>query len=176
MRSVICVCGAGPPGTGKTLLAKAVATECALNFISVKGPELLNMYIGESEKNVRKLFELVRPVFDSTLLSSLVCSVVASPARAHPCLCRYAPFLSEAPLLSMCLCLCLCVYVSMFLCAVCLPLLRPEAASRASCSLMSWIPLRLRGARGVTLAALWTASCLNSSLRLMARAPPLTCL
>jgi len=33
----------GPPGTGKTLLAKAVATECALNFISVKGPELLNM-------------------------------------------------------------------------------------------------------------------------------------
>ncbi len=38
-----CVVCAGPPGTGKTLLAKAVATECALNFISVKGPELLNM-------------------------------------------------------------------------------------------------------------------------------------
>ena len=50
---------AGPPGTGKTLLAKAVATECALNFISVKGPELLNMYIGESEKNIRKVFETV---------------------------------------------------------------------------------------------------------------------
>jgi peroxin-6 len=33
----------GPPGTGKTLLAKAVATECSLNFVSVKGPELLNM-------------------------------------------------------------------------------------------------------------------------------------
>ncbi|ETV96419.1 hypothetical protein H310_10565 [Aphanomyces invadans] len=43
----------GPPGTGKTLLAKAIATECNMNFISVKGPELLNMYIGESEKNVR---------------------------------------------------------------------------------------------------------------------------
>lgn len=43
----------GPPGTGKTLLAKAIATECSLNFISVKGPELLNMYIGESEKNIR---------------------------------------------------------------------------------------------------------------------------
>jgi peroxin-6 len=43
----------GPPGTGKTLLAKAIATECQMNFISVKGPELLNMYIGESEKNVR---------------------------------------------------------------------------------------------------------------------------
>ncbi|XP_073526287.1 uncharacterized protein [Phyllobates terribilis] len=47
----------GPPGTGKTLLAKAVATECNLNFMSVKGPELINMYIGESEKNVREVFE-----------------------------------------------------------------------------------------------------------------------
>ncbi|KAK9832032.1 hypothetical protein WJX81_000155 [Elliptochloris bilobata] len=47
----------GPPGTGKTLLAKAVATECALNFISVKGPELINMYIGESERQVREVFE-----------------------------------------------------------------------------------------------------------------------
>ncbi|KAG8690974.1 peroxisomal assembly protein, partial [Ceratobasidium sp. 394] len=45
----------GPPGTGKTLLAKAVATSCALNFLSVKGPELLNMYIGESEANVRRV-------------------------------------------------------------------------------------------------------------------------
>jgi peroxin-6 len=44
----------GPPGTGKTLLAKAVATECNLNFLSVKGPELLNMYVGQSEENVRE--------------------------------------------------------------------------------------------------------------------------
>lgn len=50
----------GPPGTGKTLLAKAVATECSLNFISVKGPELINMYVGESEKNVRMVFERAR--------------------------------------------------------------------------------------------------------------------
>lgn len=49
----------GPPGTGKTLMAKAVATECSLNFLSVKGPELINMYVGESEKNVRDLFEKV---------------------------------------------------------------------------------------------------------------------
>lgn len=42
----------GPPGTGKTLLAKAVATECGLNFLSVKGPELINMYVGESEVRV----------------------------------------------------------------------------------------------------------------------------
>ena len=41
-----------PAGTGKTLLAKAVATECALNFLAVKGPELINMYIGESERQV----------------------------------------------------------------------------------------------------------------------------
>lgn len=50
----------GPPGTGKTLLAKAVATSCSLNFFSVKGPELLNMYIGESEANVRRIFQRAR--------------------------------------------------------------------------------------------------------------------
>lgn len=50
----------GPPGTGKTLLAKAVATTCSLNFFSVKGPELLNMYIGESEANVRRVFQRAR--------------------------------------------------------------------------------------------------------------------
>ena len=50
----------GPPGTGKTLLAKAIATEFSLNFFSVKGPELLNMYIGESEANVRRVFQRAR--------------------------------------------------------------------------------------------------------------------
>ncbi|XP_058789652.1 peroxisomal ATPase PEX6 isoform X2 [Phymastichus coffea] len=50
----------GPPGTGKTLLAKAVATECQLHFLSVKGPELLNMYVGQSERNVRQIFERAR--------------------------------------------------------------------------------------------------------------------
>ncbi|EIW71793.1 hypothetical protein TREMEDRAFT_43062 [Tremella mesenterica DSM 1558] len=50
----------GPPGTGKTLLAKAVATSLSLNFFSVKGPELLNMYIGESEANVRRVFQRAR--------------------------------------------------------------------------------------------------------------------
>ena len=47
----------GPPGTGKTLLAKAIATEAKVSFMTVKGPELLSMYIGESEKNIRRLFE-----------------------------------------------------------------------------------------------------------------------
>ncbi|KZC12881.1 Peroxisome assembly factor 2 [Dufourea novaeangliae] len=50
----------GPPGTGKTLLAKAVATEYQLHFLSVKGPEVLNMYVGQSEKNVRQVFERAR--------------------------------------------------------------------------------------------------------------------
>ncbi|CCF56296.1 hypothetical protein KAFR_0A08620 [Kazachstania africana CBS 2517] len=50
----------GPPGTGKTLMAKAIATNFSLNFFSVKGPELLNMYIGESEANVRKVFQRAR--------------------------------------------------------------------------------------------------------------------
>lgn len=46
----------GPPGTGKTLLARAVANECKMHFINVKGPELINMYVGQSEENIRKLF------------------------------------------------------------------------------------------------------------------------
>lgn len=46
----------GVPGTGKTLLAKALATESEVNFISVKGPELLSKYVGESEKGVREVF------------------------------------------------------------------------------------------------------------------------
>jgi len=50
----------GPPGTGKTLMAKAIATNFSLNFSSVKGPELLNMYIGESEANVRRIFQRAR--------------------------------------------------------------------------------------------------------------------
>lgn len=50
----------GPPGCGKTLLAKAVANECQANFISVKGPELLTMWFGESEANVRDCFAKAR--------------------------------------------------------------------------------------------------------------------
>mmetsp|Transcript_17479 Transcript_17479/g.61389 ORF Transcript_17479/g.61389 Transcript_17479/m.61389 type:complete len:1074 (-) Transcript_17479:253-3474(-) len=50
----------GPPGCGKTLLAKAVANECQANFISIKGPELLTMWFGESEGNVREVFDKAR--------------------------------------------------------------------------------------------------------------------
>jgi transitional endoplasmic reticulum ATPase len=50
----------GPPGCGKTLLAKAIANECQSNFISIKGPELLTMWFGESESNVRDVFDKAR--------------------------------------------------------------------------------------------------------------------
>ncbi|MEM3839375.1 MAG: CDC48 family AAA ATPase [Candidatus Micrarchaeaceae archaeon] len=50
----------GPPGTGKTLLAKAVATEREANFISIKGPEILSKYVGESEKTIREIFRKAR--------------------------------------------------------------------------------------------------------------------
>uniref|UniRef100_A0A0N4ZPK9 AAA domain-containing protein n=1 Tax=Parastrongyloides trichosuri TaxID=131310 RepID=A0A0N4ZPK9_PARTI len=50
----------GPPGCGKTLVAKAVANQSRLNFISVKGPELINMYVGESERAVRTVFQRAR--------------------------------------------------------------------------------------------------------------------
>lgn len=52
----------GPPGTGKTLLAKAAAKESEANFIQVKGPELLSMWVGKSEEGVRKIFEKARQV------------------------------------------------------------------------------------------------------------------
>ena len=52
----------GPPGTGKTLLAKAVAKESEANFIQVKGPSLLSMWVGKSEEGVRKIFQRARQV------------------------------------------------------------------------------------------------------------------
>ncbi len=58
----------GPPGCGKTLLAKAIANECQANFISVKGPELLTMWFGESEANVRAAASAV------VLVGRLLCS------------------------------------------------------------------------------------------------------
>ncbi len=52
----------GPPGTGKTLLAKAVATESEANFISIKGPEIMSKWVGESEKAIRQIFKKAKQV------------------------------------------------------------------------------------------------------------------
>jgi len=57
----------GPPGTGKTMLAKAVANESQANFISIKGPELLSKWVGESEKGVRKIFDKARQAAPSII-------------------------------------------------------------------------------------------------------------
>ena len=57
----------GAPGTGKTLLAKAVATEANANFISVKGPELISKWVGESEKHVRDIFKKAKQVSPSII-------------------------------------------------------------------------------------------------------------
>ncbi len=66
----------GPPGTGKTLLAKAAANESGANFISVKGPELLNKYIGESEKGVREIFKKAKQSAPTILFLDEIDSIV----------------------------------------------------------------------------------------------------
>jgi len=66
----------GPPGTGKTLLAKAVANESQVNFISVKGPELLSKWVGESEKGVREIFRKARQASPSIIFFDEVDALV----------------------------------------------------------------------------------------------------
>uniref|UniRef100_A0A6G1SCA8 vesicle-fusing ATPase n=2 Tax=Aceria tosichella TaxID=561515 RepID=A0A6G1SCA8_9ACAR len=68
----------GPPGCGKTLLAKAIANECQANFISIKGPELLTMWFGESESNVRELFDKARAAAPCVLFFDELDSIAKS--------------------------------------------------------------------------------------------------
>ncbi|KAF6216667.1 hypothetical protein GE061_001013 [Apolygus lucorum] len=68
----------GPPGCGKTLLAKAIANECQANFISVKGPELLTMWFGESEANVRDIFDKARAAAPCVLFFDELDSIAKS--------------------------------------------------------------------------------------------------
>merc|ERR1712007_214889 len=68
----------GPPGCGKTLLAKAVASECSSNFVSIKGPELLTMWFGESEANIREVFDKARQASPCVLFFDELDSIAKS--------------------------------------------------------------------------------------------------
>merc|ERR1711950_137011 len=68
----------GPPGCGKTLMAKAVANECSANFVSIKGPELLTMWFGESEANVRDVFDKARSAAPCVLFFDELDSIAKS--------------------------------------------------------------------------------------------------
>jgi len=70
----------GPPGTGKTMLARAVATESQANFISIKGPEFLSKWVGESEKAVRDTFRRARQAAPSVVFLDEIDSI--APTRA----------------------------------------------------------------------------------------------
>ncbi len=68
----------GPPGTGKTLLARAVAHETESNFIAIKGPEIYNKYVGESEKRIREIFDKARQVSPSIIFIDELDSIASS--------------------------------------------------------------------------------------------------
>ena len=73
----------GPPGCSKTLAAKAVATEADLNFISVKGPELLSKYVGESERAVRDIFRKARSASPSIIFFDEIDAIGSSRGTEH---------------------------------------------------------------------------------------------
>jgi transitional endoplasmic reticulum ATPase len=66
----------GPPGCGKTLLARAIATESEANFISIKGPEILSKWVGESEKAIREIFRKARMASPAIIFLDEVDSIV----------------------------------------------------------------------------------------------------
>jgi transitional endoplasmic reticulum ATPase len=70
----------GPPGTGKTLIAKAVANESGVNFIAIKGPQLLSKWVGESERAVREIFRKARQVAPAIIFFDEIDSL--APARS----------------------------------------------------------------------------------------------
>ncbi|WKY11897.1 hypothetical protein Q1695_003457 [Nippostrongylus brasiliensis] len=72
----------GPPGCGKTLIAKAVASEFKIAFLSVKGPELLNKYVGQSEENVRRVFERARQASPCVIFFDELDSLVPNRGRS----------------------------------------------------------------------------------------------
>ena len=73
----------GPPGSGKTLLAKAVATESEANFIQIKGPSLLNMWVGESERGMRRIFEKARQVAPTIIFFDEIDAIAPKRGRSY---------------------------------------------------------------------------------------------
>ena len=73
----------GPPGTGKTLIAKAIANTSSMNFINIKGPELLNMYIGESENNIKKIFNEGKNNSPCVLFFDEIDSLCQNKSKSH---------------------------------------------------------------------------------------------
>jgi transitional endoplasmic reticulum ATPase len=68
----------GPPGTGKTLIAKAIANESAANFISIKGPEIFNKWVGESEKKIRDIFKKARQLAPAIIFFDKIDAITSS--------------------------------------------------------------------------------------------------
>ncbi len=73
----------GPPGTGKTLLARAVAGETGVNFVSVAGPEVLDRYVGESEEAVRELFERARQTAPAVVFLDEIDAIAGRRGDGH---------------------------------------------------------------------------------------------
>jgi transitional endoplasmic reticulum ATPase len=73
----------GPPGTGKTLLARAVAGESGVNFVHVNGPELLDRYVGESEKAVREVFDRARQTAPSIVFLDEIDAIAGQHGETH---------------------------------------------------------------------------------------------
>ncbi|ELZ09560.1 adenosinetriphosphatase [Natrialba aegyptia DSM 13077] len=73
----------GPPGTGKTLLARALAGETDVNFVRVDGPEIVDRYVGESEKAIRKVFERARQAAPSIVFFDEIDAITAARGEGH---------------------------------------------------------------------------------------------
>jgi len=73
----------GPPGTGKTLLAEAIAGESGVNFVQVAGPEVLDRYVGESEKAIRELFERARQTAPAIVFLDEIDAIASNRGEGH---------------------------------------------------------------------------------------------
>ncbi len=85
----------GPPGTGKTMLARAIAAESGVNFIHVAGPELLDRYVGESEKAVRELFDRARQAAPSIVFLDEIDAIASHRGQGTSLRARRLPALAE---------------------------------------------------------------------------------